>query len=164
MDRPKQADLAALIEALVEAGVDFLVIGGAAAVLHGAPTTTWDLDIVHERSPENLDRLRNLLEELHAVVRDPAGRDLKPTRGLLEAGGQLQLLTDLGPIDLLGTLHDGRDYDDLLAKTESVGDETLRIRVLDLPTLIEVKAGAGRAKDRLLMPVLLALQEERESG
>lgn len=164
MDRPRPADLDALIEALVGAGVEFVVIGGAAAVLHGAPTTTWDLDIVHNRSPENVERLQALLEELHAVVRDPAGRDQRPTRKHLEAGGQLQLLTDFGPIDVLGTLHDGRGYDELLGNSESVGDETLRMRVLDLPTLIEVKAGAGRAKDRLLLPVLLALQEEGEKG
>ena len=163
MTRPEQADLDALIEALVEAGVQFLVIGGEAAVLHGAPTTTWDLDIVHSRSPENVERLQELLGRLHAVVRDPAGRVLRPERKHLLAGGQLQLLTDLGPIDLLGRLHDGRGYEELLGNSETVGDETLRIRVLDLPTLIEVKVSAGRAKDRLLVPVLLALQEERES-
>jgi predicted nucleotidyltransferase len=160
VDRPKQVDLAALIEALVDAGVEFIVIGGAAAVLHGAPTTTLDLDIVHRRTPGNLGRLQEILVELHAVVRDPAGRDLQPTSKHLEAGGQLRLLTDLGPVDLLGTLHDGRGYDDLLANTALVGDETLQIRVLDLATLIEIKAGAGRAKDRLLLPVLLALQDE----
>lgn len=165
MDRPRSADLDALIEALVQAGVEFIVIGGAAAVLHGAPTTTWDLDIVHRRSAENIDLLQQLLEELHAVVRDPAGRELRPRREHLEAEGQLQLLTDLGPMDLLGILHDGRDYDQLLGHSQTVGDETLTIRVLDLPTLIEVKAGAGRAKDRLLLPILLALQQEvrRES-
>ncbi len=40
MSRPKQADLAALIESLTSAGVEFIVVGGAAAVLHGAPTST----------------------------------------------------------------------------------------------------------------------------
>jgi hypothetical protein len=105
--------------------------------------------------------LQALLEELHAVVRDPAGRDLSPTRRHLEAGGQLQLLTDFGPLDVLGSLHDGRGYDELFGKSETVGDGTLQIQVLDLPTLIEVKAGTGRAKDRLLIPILLALQEER---
>lgn len=160
MDRPEQADLDALIEALVEAGVEFIVIGGAAAILHGAPTATWDLDIVHRLASDNIDRLQELLTQLHAAVRDPASRDLPPSREHLEAGGQLQLLTDLGPMDLLGTLHDGRGYDELLANSEMVGDEILRIRVLDLATLIEVKADTGRAKDRLLLPVLVALQEE----
>jgi hypothetical protein len=154
------ADLDALIAALVETGVDFIVVGGAAAVLHGAPTTTWDLDVVHGTSPGNIERLLTLLGELNATLRDPAGRHLRPSRQHLQGGGQLQLSTDLGPIDLLGRLHDGRGYDDLLGSTETVGDEGLRFRVLDLRTLIEVKAAASRAKDRLLLPVLLALLEE----
>ena len=70
MDRPKQVDLAALIEALVDAGVEFIVIGGAAAVLHGAPTTTLDLAIVHRRTPGNLGRPQEIMVELHAVVRN----------------------------------------------------------------------------------------------
>lgn len=163
MDHPKQADLDALIESLVRAGVEFVVVGGAAAVLHGAPTTTWDLDIVHRRSARNIDRLSGVLEKLHAKIRDPAGRTLRPKRRHLESGGHLQLLTDLGPIDVLGSLHDGRGYDALLARSEVVGDESLRIRILDLPTLIEVKINAGRAKDRLVVPILLALLEETET-
>ncbi|MDH3404318.1 MAG: hypothetical protein OES32_18600 [Acidobacteriota bacterium] len=160
MGRPRQAALDALIAALVQAGVEFIVIGGAAAVLHGAPTTTFDLDVVPRRTAGNLERLLTLLVELDAVVRDPAGRELRPTSEHLAAGGQLQLLTDLGPIDLIGALHDGRTYDELLAHSETLGDETLRVRVVDLATLIEIKAGANRAKDRLLLPVLLALRDE----
>ena len=151
-----------MIEALVGAGVEFIVVGGAAAVLHGAPTTTWDLDIVHRRSPASIDRLLAFLRQHDAVIRDPAGRDLRPGRGHLEARGQLQLLTDLGPLDLLGRLHDGRGYEELLDCTESVRDETIEFRVLDLATLIEVKSEAGRAKDRLLLPILVALLEERK--
>jgi len=43
--------------ALREAGVDFLVLGGLAAVLNGAPVSTFDLDIVHSREPANIARL-----------------------------------------------------------------------------------------------------------
>jgi hypothetical protein len=61
VSHPKEADLEALIEALVNAQIEFIVVGGAAAVLHGAPTTTQDLDIVHHRTPENIARLATLL-------------------------------------------------------------------------------------------------------
>ena len=44
--RPSEADLEGLLRALGRGGVDFVLVGGAAAVLHGAPTTTQDLDIV----------------------------------------------------------------------------------------------------------------------
>ena len=161
MSRPEQADLEALIEQLVTAGVEFIVIGGAAAVLHGAPITTVDLDILYRSTDQNVDRLQALLERLEGAVRDPAGRDLSPTREHLMAGGQMQLFTRLGPVDVMGRLHDGRSYDDLLVHSLVMGDEQLEIRVLDLPTLIEIKTAAARAKDRLMLPVLLALLEDR---
>jgi len=50
MPHPPRADLAALVQALVGASVEFVVVGGAAAVLCGAPVTTLDLDIVHRRT------------------------------------------------------------------------------------------------------------------
>lgn len=160
MDQPREADLHALIAALAAAGVEFIVVGGAAAVLHGAPTATLDLDVVHRLTSDNVERLQQLLVRLHAVVRDPAGRDLQPTREHLAAGGQLQLITDLGPIDLLGRLHDGRAYHELLSSSEKIGDEMLEVQVIDLETLIEIKLAANRAKDRLLLPILLALRDE----
>ena len=58
-------------------------MGGAAAVLHGAPITTEDLDIVHRRSPENVSRLKSLLDELDARVRELADRRLRPQESAL---------------------------------------------------------------------------------
>lgn len=162
VSHPDKADLDALIEALTEGGVELIVIDGAAAVIHGSPTTTLDLDIVHRRTPENFTRLLGVLERLDAQVRDPGGRVLLPTAELLDAGGQLQLSTSLGPLDLLGKLHDGRGYEELLHASDWVTDGALRLRVLDLRTLIEIKSSAGRSKDRLVLPVLMALLRRRQ--
>ena len=161
MAHPPTADLEALLAALAEAGLEYIVVGGAAAVLHGAPVTTQDLDVVYRRSPDNLDRLESLLARVDAVARDPAGRHLRPNRSHLEAGGVLRLDTSLGPLDPMAKLHDGRGYDDLLSHSDTIDAEGLVLRVLDLPTLIEVKVAANRAKDRLMLPVLLALLAER---
>lgn len=157
---PKQADLEALLDALVEADVEFIVVGGAAAVIHGAPVSTLDLDVIYSRSSKNIDRLMSLLEHLEARVRDPAGRDLTPHRSHLEASGPLLLTTVWGPLDPMATLGDGRGYEELLANSEIIGDPPLR--VLDLETLVAVKAEANRAKDRLMLPILIALLEERD--
>ena len=73
----------------------------------------------------------------------------------------VNLSTDYGPIDTLCVLHDGRGYDELYDHTDVVEDGDTRIRILDLPTLIDVKAGIGRAKDRLVLPILLALLKQR---
>jgi hypothetical protein len=56
MPHPDRADLDALVQSLLEARVELIVVGGAAAVLHGAPIATQDLDIVHRRTPENTQR------------------------------------------------------------------------------------------------------------
>jgi predicted nucleotidyltransferase len=156
MPHPKTADLDALIQALLEAGVEFIVIGGAAAVLHGAPVTTQDLDIVHRRTADNVRRFAHLLGELDATFR---GRDLRPTADLLAGHGQLNLSTRLGPLDPLCQLHDGRGYEELLPHTTVLTDGASRIRALDLDTLIAVKASTGRARDKLVLPILLALRD-----
>jgi hypothetical protein len=160
---PRQADLRALIEALVGAGVEFIVVGGGAAVLQGAPTTTLDLDIVHRQTEENVSRLLKLLGSLNAYIREAANRRLRPDASLLLGRGQVSLSTDLGPLDPLCRLHDGRGYDELLAHSEVVTDGQIQIRVIDLPTLIEIKSTTGRSKDKLIVPVLLALLAERTS-
>ncbi len=162
MSFPRQANIDGLLQKLLKANIDFIVVGGAAAVLHGAPTTTQDLDIVHSRSPDNVARLVQLLSELEAIFRDPGGRKLTPSSVMLSGDGQLNLWTKLGPLDPLCRLHDGRDYDDLLQNSVILTDESITIRVIDLPTLIEIKSSTGRAKDRMIVPILLALKERNK--
>lgn len=158
------ADLEGLLRALCEQGVEFIVVGGAAAVLHGAPTTTRDLDIVPEQSEPNLERLMEVLRARQALVRDPAGRRLEPSPAALRGRGQIQLVTSLGPLDILCRLHDGRGYDELATRSIRIEAGELRLRIIDLPTLIEIKSNTGRARDRIVVPILLALLREREQA
>ena len=159
---PKEADLPALLEKLCDASVEFIVVGGAAAVLQGAPITTNDLDIVHRKTPDNSARLLELMLQLDAIMRyDFAHRGLRPTAEMLAGRGQINLSTSLGPLDPLCQLDEGRGYDELLAHTETVIEEGRLLRVLDLPTLIEVKTKAGRPKDRVVLPILIATLQER---
>jgi len=155
-------DLEALLRALCEQEIAFVIVGGAAAVLHGAPTTTQDLDIVPEQSEANLDRLLALLQAHDTLVRDPAGRRLEPSPVALRGRGQMQLLTDLGPLDILCRLHDGRGYQELAQHSVAIEAGDLNLKVIDLPTLIEIKSSTGRVRDRLVVPLLLALLRERE--
>ncbi len=157
------ADVGELLRRLVDAGVQFIVVGGAAAVLHGAPITTEDLDIVHRRTPENVSRLKGLLHELDAHVREIADRRLAPQESALLGEGHVLLSTRLGPLDCLGALVDGRGFEELVSHSESIEDEGAEFRVLDLSTLIDIKTKTGRAKDRLMLPVLIALAEELSS-
>ncbi len=160
-EHPKQADLESLLTALKGADIEFIVVGGAAAVLHGAPVTTLDIDIVHRTDPENVEKLMATLAQLDARVRDLAGRDIEPDPSVLRGTGQVKLMTSQGPLDLLCRLHDGRDYGALLPHTIEVSDGSLRLRILDLATLIEIKSGTGRVRDQLVLPLLLALAREQ---
>lgn len=74
------------------------------------------------------------------------------------------LSTRLGPLDCLGTLIDGRGFEELASHTESIHDESTELRVVDLPTLIDIEKRTGRAKDRLMLPVLVALAEELDGS
>jgi len=161
---PKAADLPALLAKLCDAGVEFIIVGGAAAVIHGVPITTNDLDIVHRRTPDNVARLLGVLLNVDATMRyDFANRGLRPTAEMLAGKGQINLSTSLGPIDPLCELDEGMGYDELLAHSQSMMDEGRLLHVLDLPTLISVKTKAGRPKDRLVLPLLMATLQERDS-
>ena len=164
MPSPRDTDVGELLRQLSGAGVEFIVVGGAAAVLHGAPITTEDLDIVHRRSPENVSRLKTLLDKLDARVRELANRRLPPQESALLGDGHVLLSTRLGPLDCLGTLIDGRGFEELVSHSESIKDEGAEFLVVDLPTLIELKTKTGRAKDRLMLPVLVALAEELDDS
>ena len=152
-----------LISALLEGRVEFIVVGGAAAVLAGVPIVTKDLDIVHRRTPENVAKLMAVLGSLEAYFRpDFAQRKLQPRASDLTGHGHLNLDTRLGPLDVLCEVSGQRGFEELLPHTTEVSDFDLHMRVLDLPMLIQVKAEANRPKDRLALPILMATLEERQ--
>ena len=151
------------LEILTDHEVEFIVVGGIAAVLQGAPIITFDLDIVHRRTPENVQRLLSALRVLEARYRgDP--RDLVPATSHLLGPGHNLLTTLHGSLDLLGTIGSGWSYDDLIAQciTVELGED--RIQTLELARLIEVKAEAGRAKDLAVLPTLRATLAENEKN
>jgi predicted nucleotidyltransferase len=155
-------DLFAILECLSRHDVDFIIVGGVSAVLNGAPVTTFDLDIVHSREPDNLDRLVEALTELDARYRYQT-RDLVPQRSHLESEGHQLLMTRAGPLDVLGSIDEGSSYRDLLSSSHTVEIEGRTYRVLDLDALIDIKIRAGRDKDRVMLGVLRqtrALEEE----
>jgi hypothetical protein len=157
-------DFRATLISLARAEVDFIVVGGVCTVLHGVPTTTFDLDIVHSRSDENRGRLIDVLEELDACFREHLPKRLRPTEEDLASRGHLLLMTSGGPLDVLGSGVGDQEYLDLLSHSSwlDLGDG-LRVRVLDLETLVQIKEGTGREKDRAQLPLLRrTLAERRE--
>src|SRR5437763_1970608 len=93
-----------ILRTLLEYQVECIVIGGVCGALHGAALITFDLDVVHRRTPENLARLLAALRDLDAVYRELARRRIVPTESHLASPGHQLLVTRFGNLDLLGTL------------------------------------------------------------
>lgn len=142
--------------------VDFVIVGGICAVLHGAPVTTFDLDVVHSRDPANIRRLLAALRVLEAHYRMGGRRNRGPDESHLASAGHQLLLTRYGPLDLLGSIGAGHDYQALLTHTVQfrIGSR-LTVRALDLPTLIDVKQETAGEKDKAVLPILRRTLEEK---
>jgi hypothetical protein len=156
------ARFAEILRLLAAEEVEFVVVGMTAGILHGAPVTTLDLDIVHRRTPDNVARLLRALTRLDAVYRhDP--RHLRPADSHLLSPGHQLLTTALGDLDCLGTIDEGRGYEQLIALTVPMKlSGGLSVRVLSLSALIEAKERSARPKDMAALPVLRATLDEQD--
>ena len=152
-------ELRALLRRLDAAGVDFVVIGGIAAVAHGSPQITQDLDIVYAVDEANLMRLSRALIALNARLRGvtedvpfvPDARALKQVR-------VLTLDTDEGRLDVMVQPDGSKGYDRLRAGSIEAVVEGIAIRVAGLDDLIAMKKAAGRPKDRIYVEELEAIK------
>lgn len=73
MPEESSIDFVRLLALLREGEVRFIVVGGVAGILAGAPLTTQDLDVVYDPASDNVERLEGALRQIHARYRDPAG-------------------------------------------------------------------------------------------
>ncbi len=147
-------DFRRIVRVLLDHDVDFLVVGALASVLQGAPISTFDIDIVHERSPENVERLQEALEALDARYRGPGNRDLTPDSEDLAGEGHHLLETDAGPLDVLGKIEQQCEYEDLIADSVELEFEGDTVRALSLERYVEFVADSDRAKDQGRLAVL----------
>ena len=159
--KPRFVDI---LEVLNRHGVDFIVVGGLAAVLHGAPVMTKDVDIVHDAAPEKIVPLLSALREMNARYNDPAGRQIVPDADKLQSFRLNLLLTDMGPLDVLRIVGDGLTYADLVSRSEEQQIGDFKVRVLGLEAIIETKLYADRPKDRIAVMFLREILESENSG
>lgn len=154
-------DFPSLLAALADGGVQFIIVGGVAATVHGSSRLTQDLDVVYSRTADNLARLAEALRPLAPYLRGaPPGLPFEWSASTLRRGLNFTLTTRAGDLDLLGEIAGGGEYDALLPSTVEVTLFQKRVRCLDLRTLIEVKRAAGRPKDLEAIAELEAIDEE----
>lgn len=157
------------LRTLNEHRVRYVLIGGYASAVLGAPIVTNDLDVCYERSSDNMDRLAEALLELQATPRVAGADEELPfilDGRTIAAGDSFTFNSDAGPIDVLGTPSGTGGFRDLDADatTYDLG-EGLLVRVVSLDDLIRMKEAASRPKDEAHLHVLAALRERiRERG
>ena len=152
-----------LLQRFTDAGLDFVVVGGFAGVLHGSSYVTDDLDICAVLTSDNVAKLRTALADLHPVHRithkklsflehPPVGQPV----------ANLYLETDAGVVDVLGSILGLGDFDALRRDAVEIPLFGRRCRVISLEDLIRAKEAMGREKDLLTAKELRAIAAKRK--
>lgn len=151
-----------LLERLADAGLEFVLVGGFAAVTHGSSYLTRDVDICAVLTSENVEKLRQTLaewdprhrmtsERLSFLTHPPVGQPLN----------NLYLQTDMGVVDVISSVLGVGDFARLRKNAEELEINGRVIPVISLSDLILAKEAMGRDKDILTAKELRAIQAKR---
>jgi hypothetical protein len=143
-----------ILQILARHQVDYILVGGVAAILEGAPVSTFDVDIVVPWESENNARLLVALRELNSRYLDPAGRQIVPDESRLSSFRMHRLVTDHGPLDVMHSIGDNLTYADLTSDTHEYDVAGFQVRTLKLEKVILSKEQANRDKDKAALHTL----------
>lgn len=138
--------LTRLIAALTRHKLEAVLIGNAAAAIHGAPVTTLDFDFMFRETPGNLRKLKAVAASLDAVILRPFYPVSKLYRMVDDACG-LQA-------DFMPTIHGVRSFEGLRSRASEQMIGGIKTVVASLDDIIASKKAAGRDRDRAVLPVL----------
>lgn len=154
-------DFERLIGALAAAKVRYIIVGGVAAILHGATRLTQDLDILYARDDENLESLVRAIAPMRPRLRGaPPGLPFLFDAATLKRGLNVTLETTAGSLDLLGEMAGGGTFARLAGETVEAELFGHRVLCLSRRALIDAKRAAGRAKDFEVIAELEVIDEE----
>ena len=155
--------LSLLLQKLVQGEVDFVLVGGYAAVAHGASIMTRDVDICCRFSFDSLKRLQRVLADVHPRHRmTPQKLPLDVTEENSTRLANLYLETDLGVLDCLSEVAGVGDFEAVTGQAVEIDSPAGKFRILALDALIRAKETMGRPHDRLTVRQLLAIKERME--
>ena len=165
MTGPAELDPARLLGLLTARGVDYVLIGGLAAVLHGSAMLTQDVDICFARDEGNLRALAKALGELGAKLRG-VGEPVPfvPDERTLGKSELLTLDTSAGPLDLVSLPPGAPRYEVLRGRALRLDLGAFAVSVASVEDLIAMKRAAGRPKDLLALEELEAILRLRGSA
>ena len=150
-------DASALLEVLERHRVQYVVVGGFAAELHGSVRRTADVDVVPRATADNLERLAAALREVQAKIRTaglPEGLPFSPSGEAMAAMTMLNLVTTHGELDLNFTPSGTAGYEDLHVDATTFAVGRVQVQVASLADVIRSKTAAGRPKDFEALPEL----------
>jgi len=154
------ADFFNLLERLAKGGVDFVIVGGFAGVVHGCTYVTQDIDICCDFSPANLLKLQGAVSDLHPVHRmTPNRKKLKLTQKTCGQLKNLYLDTDIGQLDCMSFIDGLGDYEKVKRASELVKVEDVQLRVLSVGALIKAKNAMNRPRDKQAVLELEAVRK-----
>lgn len=157
--RPR--DILAILE---RHDVEYVIVGGLAASLHGSPHVTTDIDITPKPEPTNLERLSAALKELNAKIRfdkEPFAVPFDHDAAALTRANVWNLTTDHGDLDICFVPVGTEGYEDLHRDAEHVSLDSITVQVASLADVVRSKEAAGRPKDRIVLFTLRRLLEEQ---
>ena len=153
-------DLNNLLSRLHTGKVEFVLVGGLAAVVHGGSLVTQDVDVCCRFTPENLQRLSRALANLRPVHRlTPQKLAFELTESFCANLKNLYLQTDIGVLDCLSEVLGVGDYDQVFQRSVAIELPFGQCRVLDLDSLIRAKEAMNRPNDRITVSQLKSIRE-----
>lgn len=150
-----------ILKVLSDAEIDFVLVGGLAAVFHGSAYVTRDVDVCTLLTPENIEKLRSCLSPFN-----PKHRMTPQKLSFLEfpqeptSFNNLYVQCDLGVLDLLGELPGVGTFDEIKSRANDIVMEDLQIKVISIDDLIKSKKIVGRPKDHATILELNVIKEK----
>lgn len=154
-------NLSELTRRLIESHVEFVLVGGFAAVAHGVTLVTRDVDICCQFSEQNLMRIQEAFADLHPVHRSRPDLPLQLTSEQCAGLINLYLKTDLGIVDCLGEVLGVGNFNAVLKNSVEVELPFGKCRILDIDALIRAKETMGRDHDRITVKHLKEIKKQQ---
>jgi predicted nucleotidyltransferase len=154
-----------ILRMLTARGIDFVVIGGIAAILHGSAQTTYDLDICYATDRGNLEALGEVLIELGARLKG-VDDDIPfvPDTDTLRRVEVLTMVTEKGELDVLARPAGSPGYEVLRRNADRFDLDSFSVLVASIDDLIAMKTAAGRKKDEAAVEELEAIKRLQARG
>lgn len=165
-------DTERILNTLASHGVEYVLVGGLAAIAHGSTLATADADVVPRRDADNLERLLQALQELDGKVLVDARRlamedgepwevaELRRGPAALDRAEAWHFTTDAGPVDVVMTATGVGPFEAHADAAEERDVFGIRIRVAGIGDLIASKKALDRPKDRAMLDELRELRDE----